>query len=147
MPTIEEIVRSINRDLVPQFEERLRAVLGEQDREWLIDQIVRLTLDRHSLEEIDRRVEVEAKARARADRLERVRALALDHAALERFLAEFGGVTRDWLIDTGALRADAPAKGTAALGADDRTLTAEDEAKFLQRVREQCGSIGAELRG
>ncbi len=36
---------------------------------------------------------------------------------------------------------------TVVLGADDRTLTADDEAKFLQRVREQCGSIGAELRG
>jgi len=55
LATIETIVRSINRDLVPRFEERLRAVLAEQDREWLIDQIVRLTLDAHSLDEIDRR--------------------------------------------------------------------------------------------
>ena len=52
MATIEEIVRSINRELTPQFDERLRAILAEQDREWLIDQIVRLTLDAHSLEEI-----------------------------------------------------------------------------------------------
>lgn len=134
MPTIEGIVRSINRDLVPQFEERLRAILAEQDREWLIDQIVRLTLDRHSLEEIDRRVEVEAKARARSDRLERVRALALDHAALETFLAEFGGVTRDWLIDTGALRHDAPAKGTALLGTPHRTEKGESLLRLAKDV-------------
>ena len=69
MTTIETVVRSINREFVPQFEERLRAILAEQEREWLIDQIVRLTLDAHSLEEIDRRVVVEAKARARAERL------------------------------------------------------------------------------
>ena len=53
MTTIERIVRSINRALSPQFEERLRTALAEQDREWLIDQIVRLTLDAHSLQEID----------------------------------------------------------------------------------------------
>ncbi len=36
---------------------------------------------------------------------------------------------------------------TVTLGADDRTLTDEDESKFLGKVREQCGQIGAELRG
>jgi phenylalanyl-tRNA synthetase beta chain len=36
---------------------------------------------------------------------------------------------------------------TVTLGADDRTLTDEDESRFLGKVREQCGSIGAELRG
>ena len=96
MPTIESIVRSINRDLTPQFEERLRAALAEQDREWLIDQIVRLTLDAHSLEEIDRRVEVEAKARARSERLERVRALRpRSRRRSRRSSTEFGGVTRE----------------------------------------------------
>jgi hypothetical protein len=125
MPTIESIVRSINRDLTPQFEERLRAALATQDRDWLIDQIVRLTLDAHSLEEIDRRVEVEATSRARSERLERVQALELDHARLEAFVAEFGGVTRDWLVDTGALHADAPDKGTDLLRAAHRTERGE----------------------
>lgn len=36
---------------------------------------------------------------------------------------------------------------TVTLGADDRTLTDEDESRFLGKVREQCGSIGAALRG
>ena len=133
MPTIQSIVRSINRDLTPQFEERLRAALAEQDREWLIDQIVRLTLDAHSLEEIDRRVEVEAKARARSERLERVRALGLDHAALAAFVAEFGGVTRDWLIDGAALRAGAPLKGTDLLLPRHRTDNGE---RLLRRAKD-----------
>jgi hypothetical protein len=120
VPTIESIVRLINRELTPQFEERLRAVLETQDREWLIDQIVRLTLDAHSLEEIDRRIEVEAKARARAERLDRVRDLALDLGGLEAFLAEHAGVTREALIERGLLRADAPVKGTELLTARDR---------------------------
>lgn len=44
MPNIEGILRQINKDLVPPFEEKLRAYLAAQDREWLIEQIVHLTL-------------------------------------------------------------------------------------------------------
>jgi phenylalanyl-tRNA synthetase beta chain len=36
---------------------------------------------------------------------------------------------------------------TVTLGADDRTLTDEDESKFLGKVRENAAQIGAELRG
>lgn len=36
---------------------------------------------------------------------------------------------------------------TVTLGADDRTLTDEDESKFLGKVREQAATIGGELRG
>ncbi len=120
MATIETIVRSINRELVPQFEERLRAVLAEQDREWLIDQIVRLTLDAHSLEEIDRRSVVESKTRARAERLARVRAMAFDRAALEAFLTELRDTTRESLVAQGFLSAAAPDKGTSLLAAAHR---------------------------
>jgi hypothetical protein len=38
MPAVEAIVRKINKDLVPQFEEKLRTYLAEQDRDWLIEQ-------------------------------------------------------------------------------------------------------------
>lgn len=133
MATIESIVRSINRDLTPQFEERLRGALADRDREWLIDQIVRLTLDAHSLEEIDRRSVREAKARAREERLERVRALALDRPGVEAFLAESAGMTRERLIEAGALRADAPAKGTDQLRPDHRTDLGE---ALLRRAKD-----------
>jgi hypothetical protein len=131
--TIEGIVRGINRDLTPQFEERLRTELADRDREWLIDQIVRLTLDAHSLEEIDRRSEVEAKARARAERLARVRTLALDHDGLRAFLAENAGTSREGLISHGQLRRDAPAKGTDLLTDQDRTETGR---ALLERAKD-----------
>lgn len=121
MTTIEGIVRSINRELVPSFEERLRAALADQDREWLIEQIVRLTLDAHSLEEIDRRTGADQKARARSERVARVRDMALDEPALKSFLAELRGATRDDLTARGFLLATAPAKGTALLTPDHRT--------------------------
>ena len=42
MPNIEAILRQINKDLVPEFESKLRAYLADQDKEWLIEQVVRL---------------------------------------------------------------------------------------------------------
>jgi len=123
--TIETIVRSINRELVPSFEEKLREALADRDREWLVDQIVRLTLDAHSLQEMDRRSVVEAKARARAERHERVRGLSLDRAGLETFLAEYATADRDGLVASGHLAADAPVKGTALLTTDHRSPDGE----------------------
>jgi hypothetical protein len=123
--TIESIVRAINRELVPSFEERLRAELADADREWLIDQIVRLTLDAHSLEEIDRKSVVAAKARARSERLERVRELQLTRAGLEAFLDEHAVVERDGLIASGHLAASAPAKGTAMITREHRSATGD----------------------
>jgi hypothetical protein len=119
--TIEGIVRSINRDLVPAFEEKLRAELETYDRAWLIDQIVRLTLDAHSLQEMDRRSVIEAKVRARSERHARVTELGLDLGRLRAFIAEHEGTTRDTLVAAGHLAASAPAKGTALLTPDDRS--------------------------
>ncbi|MCP4605633.1 MAG: hypothetical protein GY847_34785 [Proteobacteria bacterium] len=49
--TIERIIRQVNKELVPEFEEKLRYHLEQQDREWLIEQIIRMTLDKHSLQD------------------------------------------------------------------------------------------------
>jgi hypothetical protein len=132
MDDIQSLIRTVNLELSPAFEERLRALLADRDRDWLVDQVVRLSLDAHSLREIARRSEREAKARARAERLERVRALGLDAARLARFVAEHTAVTRDSLVAAGHLSPDAPAKGTALLTAGHRSPTGErllEEAK------------------
>jgi hypothetical protein len=126
-------VRAIQRDLTPEFEERLRAALADKDRDWLVDQIVRLTLDRHALEEIDRREERAAKARARQERIDRVAALHIDHAAVQRFIAEYGSVTRESLQASGHLAADAPAKGTSLLTSEHRGDAGEH---LLERAKD-----------
>ncbi|MGH9226451.1 MAG: hypothetical protein ACRD2W_22275 [Acidimicrobiales bacterium] len=69
---------------------------------------------------------LEAKARARADRLSRVRDLALDRGKLESFLAEHGATTREGLVASGNLNPAAPAKGTALLRPADRSRAGED---------------------
>ena len=133
MQNIDAVVASINRELTPIFEEKLRAALADADRDWLVDQVVRLTLDAHSLQEIDRRSEREAKAAARAHRVERVRELALDPAVLAEFIVENDAVTRESLQSDGLLARDAPAKGTALVEAQHRTPAGEE---LLERAKD-----------
>jgi hypothetical protein len=130
---IDALVKSINRELSPLFEERLRDALAEKDRDWLIDQVVRLTLDAHSLEEIDRRSERRSKDRVRLERLNRVKALSLDREGLEAFIAEYRDATREALVASDHLRADAPAKGTASILAGHRSAAGEN---LLQRAKD-----------
>src|SRR5438128_12082066 len=97
MGTIDDLARGIARDLSPQFEERLRAELAGRDREWLIDELVRLTLARHRFDDLDR--DAAATALLREQRLERVRGLRLNHAALKEFIADNADITQERLMD------------------------------------------------
>ncbi len=121
MTTIQEIVRELNRELVPQFEEKLRSILLTQEKEWLIDQVVRLTLDAHSLEEMDRKIVREMKARARAERVTRLRTLELDRDKLVDFLAAYKDYDRARLIEEGFLLENTPGKGTSLIQEPFRT--------------------------
>jgi len=133
MNDIAAIVRAVRLELSPAFEERLRELLADQDREWLVDQIVRLTLDQHSLQEIDRRAERDAKETARRERLERVKALAIDEAALAEFVGTHRDVDRAALLKDGRLAKGAPEKGTALLGTEHRT---DEGEALLQRAKD-----------
>lgn len=134
MNDIQALIRTVNLELSPVFEERLRTLLADKDRDWLVDQVVRLSLDAHSLREIDRRVEREAKAAARAERLERVRALAFDARAAAEFVAAHASTTRDSLIASGHLLPTAPAKGTALLTAEHRSAAGEQLLEHAKDV-------------
>lgn len=121
MSNIEVIIRQINRDLVPQFEEKLRAHLELQDRDWLIEQVIRLTLDAHSLEDKDRKKFREEEDRKRAERARRVTGMGLDRDRLAQFLNEYRGYDRAALIETGLLAKDCPAKGGELIGSNFRS--------------------------
>lgn len=62
---------------------------------------------------------------ARAARLARVTALALDPGRIQAFTSTHEGLGRDRLIEVGHLRAEAPAKGTESIGPGHRTDTGE----------------------
>ena len=121
MPNIESIVRQINRGLVPQFEARLREYLAGQDREWLVEQVIRLTLDAHSLNEMDRRLLQESKAVKRQERIARLRELVLDRDKLAAFIEHYSSFDRERLIADRFLLPEAPDKGTFLLTEESRT--------------------------
>jgi hypothetical protein len=132
MPNIDSILRQINKELVPQFEERLRRHLVDQDREWLIEQIVRLTLDAHSLHEMDRKLLQEAKLRKRLDRIGRVQKMGLDRDKIGSFLAEYSGRDRARLLADGALLPQVPEKGMDLLTADHRSSAGNDLLLYVK---------------
>lgn len=131
--TIERIIREIDKELVPAFEEKLRHYLEQQDKEWLIEQIVRLTLDKHSLQEWDRRMYQQIKAEQRARRIERLKAMELDEAKLGAFVRRYAEYTRERLETEGYL-GNAPPKGTELIAEEHRTRKGEElltEAKDI----------------
>jgi hypothetical protein len=132
MATIDDIARAIARDLSPQFEERLRAELAGRDRAWLVDELVRLTLSRHRFDDLER--DAAATAVLRAQRIERVREMALDHVAVERFVAEATGETREHLVAEGYLVDSAPPKGMSLLRAEHRTARGEERLIHVKDV-------------
>lgn len=134
MTTIDVILRDLNRALAPQFEELLRTALADKDREWLIDQIVRLTLDAHSLQEVDRKSEREAKAKARTARLERVKTIGLDRAVVETFLSAHAKTSRESLQASGHLLPGAPEKGTAAITGEHRSEAGDSLLEYAKDV-------------
>lgn len=121
MKTIENIVREIRRDLTPVFEQKLRAYLLDQDKDWLIEQVIRLTLDAHSLQEMDRKVMQELKTRQREARIERVSALKMDITKLRDFVRDHKNIDRPTLLARGLLLAGAPEKGTFLIQATQRS--------------------------
>jgi len=121
MKNIENIVREIRRDLTPVFEQKLRAYLMDQDKDWLIEQIVRLTLDAHSLQEMDRKVLQETKAREREARISRVKKLGMDMTKLRDFIASHKDSDRASLIHAGFLKSDAHSKGTFLIPTNQRS--------------------------
>lgn len=125
MTTIQMVTRQINRELVPVFEERLRAYLSTQDKEWLVEQIVRLTLDAHSLHEMDRKTFQAAKAQRREERRARLREMRLGPQRLAEFLRAHERSDRAALIEQGYLREAAPEKGTDMIGPEFRTEAGE----------------------
>ncbi|NEP91436.1 MAG: hypothetical protein F6K18_34160 [Okeania sp. SIO2C2] len=109
---IQGIVSSVKEELAPQFEEKLRSYLVQQDREWLIEQIIRLTLDSLYIKKKDIKAIQEQKAQDRLSRIERLKDMALDREKLDKFLKKHEKIDRNQLIEAGYLINNPPEKGT-----------------------------------
>jgi hypothetical protein len=115
---LDEIVEGVRRELAPDYAARLRAGLRQQDRVWLVDELIRMIVER------DLGV---------APQVDVADPNVVDEEFIGRFVADHAEPARDGLV-----RDSAPAKGTALLGAEHRTT--EGEAA-LKRARELLGAL------
>lgn len=105
-----------------------------KDRDWLIEQIVRLTLDAHSLHEMDRKRLQEAKLARRRERMARLRELGLDRRGLQDFIDQYAACDRDWLEREGFLLSGAPPRGGRMLAEEHRTSGGETLLLYAKDV-------------
>lgn len=135
IPTnIQGIIHEINRELSPQFEEELRRHLNKRNKSWLVDQIVRLTLDKHSLEAWDRKEIQKQKEILRVKRIARLEKMQLDEPKLDAFIKKYDHYRRVHLEDEGFLIHHPPSKGTHLIAPKYRSLKGEQllaEAKDI----------------
>ncbi len=134
MIQIEKIIRNINRELAPQFEQRLREQLAGRDKEWLIEQVVRLTLDAHSLREKDGIFNQRQKKERRAQRFARIKDLGLDSQKLDNFIARYASFDRALLLNQGFLTGSPPEKGA-------RAITAKNLSDKGQRLLQESKDV------
>jgi hypothetical protein len=98
MPNIETVIGEINKNLVQEFEKKLRTYLVGQEKDWLVEQIIRLDLDAHSLEERDRKQFREGESRKRQARSERLKNLRLEPNLLREFVKRYKEYSRERCI-------------------------------------------------
>ena len=122
--TIERIIREVNIELVPQFEDKLRSHLDKQNKEWLIEQIIRLTIDKHSLQVLDQKVVQKQKERQRAERLARLEEIELNESKLDTFINKYKKYNRVHLEQEGYL-INPPLKGTNLIATECRSEKGE----------------------
>lgn len=133
MLTIEHVIQEINKELVPQFEQKLRSYLQGQSPEWLVEQIIRLTLDKHSLQSKDRSVDRKAKAQRVARRAKRLREMGLDEDKLTVFINRYTDYSRERLINEKFLLPTAPVKGAELITESHRTTIGSE---LLQQAKD-----------
>jgi hypothetical protein len=111
---LDEVVESVRRELAPDYATRLRTALADKDKAWLVDELVRLIVER------DLGV---------APQTDVADPNIVDEEFIGRFIAEHADVGRDGLVG-----AAAPTKGTALLGPDHRTSAGEAALRQAREV-------------
>jgi hypothetical protein len=134
VPSIEDLVHAARRQVRPDYEAALRAHLEQQDKDWLVEQLVRLSLDPRQRAERDAALAAVDDAAARVARQERLRAIDLDLPQLRAFVDGYGEHDRERLVADGHLLDEAPHPGTRSVAGEHRTESGDallQEAKDL----------------
>lgn len=97
MKHISNIIKKVNDDLFPEFEAKMRLELEKKDKDWLIDQIIFLTCEKHSLHEQKDRLE------HMKERLTRIRTTGYNDQSIQEFIDTYLKTNRETLEKSGFL--------------------------------------------
>lgn len=125
METIETLLEQIRLAVSQDVEARLRASLAGRDRDWLIDQIVRLSLGPEVMRLRSELARAQTAAEERAARRARIRAMGLDLEKLKAFLVEHCALDQPDLAARGDLAPGFPPKGTVMIADVHRTASGQ----------------------
>ena len=126
MNTINTIIKKAQDDLFPELESKIRSELEKKDKDWLIDQIIYLTCERHSLHEQKKNLE------AMQTRLNRIRKVGYTVADLTEFIKTYKTISREELESKGFLL-HPPHLGLAAIESHQRSAHGE---ALLEKARD-----------
>ena len=125
MNDISSIIKKAQNDLFPQLEAKIRAELELKDKDWLIDQIIYLTCERHSLHEQKQSLENIQHC------ITRIRNKGYNDHTLTQFINRYQKVSRSELETDGYL-INPPHMGLAAIETHQRSKEGEALLKEAQ---------------
>ncbi len=130
MDNINRIIKKAQDDLFPELEAKIRSELNKKDKEWLIDQIIYLTCDRHSLHEQKIKLDDMRK------RLNRIRKVGYTNRSVLNFIDTYQKISRKQLEETGFI-INPPHMGLATIASYQRSKKGEtllEEARDMLYV-------------
>lgn len=118
MIDINSIVKKAQDELFPELEAKIRTELEKKDKDWLIDQIIYLTCERHGLHEQKKMLE-EIKVR-----VNRISKKGYTDAVLAQFVDQYKNISRADLEEKGFLN-HPPHMGLATIKSHQRSQQGE----------------------
>jgi hypothetical protein len=97
MDNISSIIKKAQDDLFPELEAKIRSELEKKDNDWLIDQIIYLICERHSLHE--QKASLENMKR----RMIRISKIGYNDEAIGSFIDKYRKISREGLEQSGFL--------------------------------------------
>ncbi|WP_106793353.1 hypothetical protein [Aquimarina sp. Aq78] len=131
MDNISSIIKKAQDDLFPELEAKIRSELKQKDKGWLIDQIIYLTCERHSLHAQKENLENMRR------RLARISKKGYDDQSVKDFIDKYRKIRRENLEESGLL-ANPPHMGMAAIESRQRSTKGE---ALLEEARDMLYAI------
>ncbi|CAM1357434.1 hypothetical protein [Tenacibaculum halocynthiae] len=125
MDSINNIIKKAQNDIFPELEAKIRLELEKKDKDWLIDQIIFLTCERHSLHEQKSNFENIKK------RLTRIKNISYNSKTLSDFIGKYQKINRSNLEESGLLL-NPPKMGLNSIAVQQRSIKGETLLKKVE---------------